>query len=813
MISVKQADLVQRFPALDKLGELIPKDRIPYLPQTTATDCGAACLAMILAFHGREVRSDEVRDLIGAGRDGASALSIVDAASAYGLRARGVRIEPKDLADLGDPAILHWKMRHFVVLDKVTAEGITVVDPAVGPRLASWAEVDRSFTGIAVVFEKTDKFTRGTDGTKGALLAHLSRMATKTPVFSKVIWSSVLLQIFSMVLPLVNGRIIDRVLPRNDAHLLAVLAAGVLVTAGFSFIAALTRQWLLVDLRTRLDVKMTLGFLDHLLRLPYAFFQRRQAGDLMMRVNSNATIREILTTSVLSGLIDTVLVATYLCLLLLMSPKLAMVACVLVGLQSLVFLMMKNRQRDLAAGSLAKQAEAESWLVELLAGIETLKATGYEHRASQRWASLYVDVMNLTLKRSSLSALADAIMGTLRIATPFLLLLVGTMDVMSGQMSLGAMLSANAFAVCFIGPVTNLVGTLSQLQVVRTYLARIEDVLAAKPEQDAASPTGVRMPPELTGRIKVDRLSFRYAAKSPLVVKEASLEVQPGEMIGVVGKSGCGKSTLAGLLVGLFPATSGAVFYDGHRLADLDLGAVRRQLGVVVQKPYVFGSTVRANIAMFDPDVSQEDVERAAKIACIHDDIMKMPLGYDTPLIAGGASMSGGQRQRIALARAVLRRPKIMILDEATSALDSVTERNVMKNIREAGATLIVVAHRLSTVRNADYILVMNDGEMVEGGSHDALVAMKGLYAELASVQGGKPNLNRVPPQGAPQRKPMQKGAPKPARPAPPAPTQDDEATTAFDRSGERARADVAALPSRPVTQNVVPLRAMGGRR
>lgn len=724
--------LAERFPVLDKLGALLPRDRIPFVPQTTPTDCGVACLAMVLAYYGREARIEELRDVLGAGRDGASALSIVDGAAAYGLLARGLRVEPKDLVEMQTPAVIHWRMRHFVVLDEVTPEGARIIDPAIGPRLVTWDELHRSFTGVAIVFDKTDKFVAKKDGTTGALLDHLKRMAFKSPLIGRVVVTSVLLQVFAMMLPLVNGRIVDRVLPRNDGHLLMVLTIGVIATAAFSFLAVLVRAWLLVELRTRLDVQMTLGFLDHMLRLPYAFFQRRQAGDLMMRVNSNATIREILTSGVLSGLIDTVLVVCYLALLIAMSAKLAALAVGLVLLQSLVFVVLRNKQRELAAGSLAKQAEAESWLVELLGGMETLKATGTEHRAAQRWASLYVDVMNLTLKRSSLGGISDSIMGTLRMATPFLLLFVGSIEVMNGSMSLGTMLSANAFAAGFVGPVTSLVGILSQLQVVKTYLARIEDVMVAKPEQYGVD---VRMPPVLTGHVMVENVSFRYGPKSPLVVKDASFHVKPGEMFALVGKSGCGKSSLASLLVGLHLPTNGAVKYDGHRLQDLELGALRRQIGVVVQKPYIFGATVRANITMFDPSVPQEDIERASRMACIHDDIMKMPLGYDTPLTAAGSSLSGGQRQRIALARALVRNPRILLLDEATSALDNVTEQQVMASLRQSGATIFVVAHRLTTIKTANFILVMEDGALIEGGTHDQLLRMNGLYTELVRAQ------------------------------------------------------------------------------
>jgi ABC-type bacteriocin/lantibiotic exporter with double-glycine peptidase domain len=566
------------------------------------------------------------------------------------------------------------------------------------------------------------------------LFRYLRRALTESKDWPRVLTLSGLLQVFGLALPLINGRLIDLVIPHNDGHMLLVLLVGLVTLIAFQFVTMFVRSHLLVNIRTILDAKMTLGFMDHMLSLPYAFFQRRQAGDLMMRLNSNAQIREILTSGVASGAIDGILVVAYLGLVIFMSPPVALVALCLVGAQAVVFFYFRKRQILLMSGMQQKQAEGDSQLVELLSGIETLKATGHEQRTAQRWSNVYVDIMNLTMGRGRMSAWTDALLHVVSVMSPFIILVVGTLEVMKGHLTLGAMMSVTAFANGFISPVSNLVATFWQFQLVGVYLARIEDVLSTPKEQTRAD---LRLAPKLTGRISLEGVSFRYGPKSPLVVRDVSLEVPPGRVVAIVGRSGSGKSTLASLLCGLYTPAAGTIRYDGMDLADLDLSSVRRQLGIVIQKPYVFGTSIRTNITMGDPDVPLDDVIAAARLAALHDEIAAMPLGYDTPLTAGGASLSGGQRQRIALARALLRRPSIMLLDEATSALDNVTERTVKDNLAGLGCTRVVIAHRLSTIRNADVILVMEDGRLVEQGTHAALLAARGAYQRLCQAEDG----------------------------------------------------------------------------
>ena len=727
----EEATLLSRFPALLRLGRLDRPKRVPFIQQLTATECGAACLAMTLAYHGKEVRLERLRDALGVSRDGANALAIVTGARHFGLQARGVKLEVEELEYLPVGSILHWEFNHFVVFERVTHDGIDVVDPAVGRRRIRTADLGRAFTGIAVVLEPGDDFESG-ERIEKPIWRYLRQTVRGSDAWVRSSVLSLVLQIFALAVPILTSAIVDRVVPRGDHDLLTILCAGLFSLLGFNFFATLVRGHLLLQLRTQLDLKMTLGFIEHLVSLPYAFFQRRSAGDLLMRISSHATIREMLTSGVLSGLIDGVLVTSYLVLLLVVSPGMGLIVLTLGLLQVATFVFSRKKQRDLMTENLQIQARAEAYQVEMLAGIETLKASGSEARAVESWTDLFVDTLNVALKRGRLGVSIDAIAGTLRLGSPLVILAWGASRVLDGQLSLGTMLGLSALAAGFLGPLSSLVATAVQLQLLASYVDRIDDVMQAEPEQDR---TKVRAVEKLSGRVELDHVSFRYSPLAPLVVEDVSLRIEPGQFVALVGPSGSGKSTLASLLLALYRPTSGRIAYDDADLAELDARSVRRQMGIVVQRPYLFGTTLGANITLADPQIPFADVVRAAKLAQIHDEITVMPMGYDTPVIGGGSSISGGQRQRIAIARALVNQPAILLLDEATSALDSVTERKVQDSLAGLACTRLVIAHRLSTVLKADVILVMVGGRIVEQGTHDALLARGGVYRDLVEAQ------------------------------------------------------------------------------
>jgi ATP-binding cassette subfamily B protein len=721
-----------RFPALRGLRLGGHKRRIPQIQQTAATDCGPACLTMVMGYFGKTVRLDEVRAAMGFSRLGTDALTLVETARTYGLRGRGIKIRDIDALRFLDPAsILHWRFNHFVVFERMEQRGAWVVDPAGGRRLVSREELDRAFTGVAVAFETTEDFAPSRDQRR-PVWRQLRQVLAESGLLTRILTTSVVIQFFSLAVPILTGLIVDRVVPRGDQHLLLVLAAGCAGLVGFKLLALLVRSFLLLHLRTRLDARMTLQFLDHLVHLPYLFFQQRSAGDLLMRLNSNATIREILTSSAISGVFDGVMVVLYLVFLLAADLRMGLLVAGLGGLRVAIFLITRRRQRDLMSESLQTQADSRGYQVQVLSGIETIKAGGAEDRAVDRCAHLFVRELNVSLDRGRLDAVTSSVLDVLGTGSPLLVLIYGSTLVLHGDLTLGTMLALSALAAGFLTPLTTLVGTATQLQLLGSYLERLDDVLETEREQEH----GARQrPAALRGRVTLEGVSFHYSPVTPPVVADASLDLLPGQLVAVVGASGSGKSTLAGLLAGLYKPETGRILYDGVDLADLDLRWLRGQLGFVAQNAYLFGLSIRANIALNDPTLPLARIIEAARLAEIHDDVQAMPMGYESVLADGGASLSGGQQQRLALARALVRRPKVLILDEATSALDAVTEAKVQKSLAALRSTRIVIAHRLSTVRNADLILVMDQGHIVERGSHAELMAGNGYYRSLVDAQ------------------------------------------------------------------------------
>jgi ATP-binding cassette subfamily B protein len=686
----------------------------------------------VLAHLGHETTLDAVREAVGgSGRDGTDAATLVHAAEWYGLRARGLRIDVDHVKYLPSGSVLHWELNHFVVFDRVTRRGVEIVDPAMGPRVIPLASFGESFTGIALVFEPGDTFERKRRGA-GRFTWYLRQLAQQRHVLGRVVVMSILLRLFGLALPIVTAVIVDRVVPRTDRSLLWVVAVGVAGLLAFQLIATLIRAHLLLQIRTNLDSRLTLGFVDYLTRLPFQFFQRRSTGDLMMRVNSNATVRELLTTTTLSALLDGTLVLGYAVLVLVLSPMMAALVLGLGLAQAAVFVIARRSYRELMTRSLEAQARQQSNLVELLGGMETLKAAAAETRAVERWSHLYIDELNVALSRGRLTAGVDAASGVLTTASPLVVLVVGSLQVMSGAISLGEMLAINALAVGLLAPLATLVASALQLQLLGGYMDRIDDVLSTEPEQTGADAARA---PKLTGRITLQDVGFRYGSQLPYVVRGVSLDIRPGSTVAIVGKSGCGKSTLARMLAGLYRPTDGRILFDGHDVAGLELKSLRRQIGIVFQTPAVFAGSIRSAITLGWPAAPFERVTAAARLAAIHDDIRAMPMGYDSVLIDGGQSLSGGQRQRIAIARALVHEPAILILDEATSALDAQTERVVIDNLAHLGCTRIVLAHRLSTIVNADLIVVMSDGEIVESGTHRDLLARGAHYHSLVAAQ------------------------------------------------------------------------------
>lgn len=726
-------DLLRRFPLLGSIGSALSlRRRIPVIQQTNTADCGAASLAMVLAMHGKRVRIEDLRERIGIGRDGSSIAGIARAARALGLRPRPVRLDLEDLPELPRGSILHWEFDHVVVFERFDGKAVHIVDPARGRRRIPLAKANVAITGVALMFEPAEDFAPGSDGASTAVRALVGALGEDRR-WLRIIVVSALMQALVFSLPVLMGVVADRVVPQADRHLLWVLVVGLAGVCALNLLAALIRAHLLIEFRTTLDVRMSVSLLDQMARLPFSFFQKRRVGDLLMRVDSAGAVRDILTASTLTALVDGVMVLLSMILLLALAPGFGAVAVGLGLLQVLAIVAARRQLEGLAGEELALRTVTRAYEVELMYGMETLKSMGRETQAVERWSHHFVDSSNVAIERGRLSGIVTAIQSSLQLSSPLVTLAYGAVLVLDDVLSLGAMLGLQALAMAFLSPLSRLSAAAEQLLRLPSFLERMDDVFGSEPEQSDDGSIPVRH--ALTGKIAVERVTFRYNELLAPTVKDVSVEIQPGQFVAIVGATGSGKTTLARLLLGLNRPTTGRILYDGLDLSAVDLTDLRGQIGVVLQQPYVFADSIRRNIAVGNPDMPLREVIDAARTASIHDEIDAMPMGYDTIVTDGGGSLSGGQRQRLALARAIATKPAIMLLDEATSALDARTEDEVQRTIAGQGCTRIVIAHRLSTVVSADLILVMKAGEIVERGSHAELLARNGEYRGLIEAQ------------------------------------------------------------------------------
>lgn len=709
------------------------KRRIPVLHQMSMVECGAASLAMVLSYYGRRTSVAEVREHCGIGRDGLSARAIAKAARSYGLRVRAISLAENDFRFVQLPAIIHWEFNHFLVVEHWTDKHVDLVDPAFGRRRVTAEEFDKSFTGIVLTFEPGVNFERSTAGRHVSLTTYAMSYVKLAPVsLLQILGASLVLQLFGLAIPALTAVVVDTIVPSGLKDGLNLLTIGLFILLAAQLTTSLLRSSVLLYLQTRVDTQMMLGFFEQMISLPLRFFQQRSSGDILARLSSNTVIRDLISNQLVSSVLDSAFVLVYLTILFATSPLFGLLVLFLSVLQVVLLIVSNYVVRELTTRELTAQGKSQSYVAEALVGMITLKAAGAEYRALQHWTSLFFDQMNASVRRNYVSSLNNTIISTLQNFSPVFLLIVGTVLVLGGSLSVGTMLGLVALSTAFLTPLSSLVNTGQRLQQVHSHLERIADVMEAEPEQDTLH---VQDPPRLTGAIQLENVSFQYDPNSRPILNNISVTIAPGEKIAIVGRSGSGKTTLGNLLLGLYLPTAGTISYDDLDLRTLHYQAVRSQFGVVTQSSTIFSGTVRENIALNNPSMTMEKIIQSAKAAAIHEDILHMPMEYETMVSEGGNAISGGQRQRLALARALASDPALLLLDEATSALDVVTEQIVEHNLRELACTQVIIAHRLSTIRNADVILVLDGGRIIEQGSHQELLAQQGYYAHLIQNQ------------------------------------------------------------------------------
>ncbi|AIA01989.1 NHLP family bacteriocin export ABC transporter peptidase/permease/ATPase subunit [Streptomyces noursei] len=709
--------------------------RTPTVLQMEAVECGAASLAMVLAHYGRHIPLEELRIACGVSRDGSRASNLLKAARSYGLSAKGMQMEPAALADVAAPAILFWEFNHYVVYDgpgrRLGRRGVHINDPDKGRRFVPVEDFDTSFTGVVLVFEPTEAFRKG--GRRPSVLSALpARLRGTTGTLLAALLASLLLVGVGAALPALSRTYIDMFLIGNQTSLLGPLFAA--MTAMVVLTAVLTGLQQANLLRGRI-ISSTLSsarFLRHLLRLPVTFFAQRSPADLVQRLQSNDAVAETLARDLAAAAVDGVVVVLYAVLLWTYDPQLTVIG-VLIALLNVVAMRIVIRLRATHTQKLrADTARLTNTSYTGLQLIETMKATGGENGYFRRWAGQHAATLEEQQRLGVPSAWLAVVAPTLATLNSALILWIGGLRAVEGHISIGLLVAFQALVTRFTAPITRLNGVAGRIQDFAADVARLKDVESFPADAHYSRPDADAGTRRLKGHVTLEDVTFGYSPLDAPLLTGFSLAVGPGQQVALVGGSGSGKSTVSRLISGLYAPWEGTIRIDGQRLADIPRSALAASVSFVDQDVFLFEGTVRDNVALWDPSIPDDAVIAALQDAALYDDVIaRRPDGIHSRVEQDGRNFSGGQRQRLEIARALVRRPSILVLDEVTSALDAGTEAVIMDNLRRRGCACVIIAHRLSTVRDSDEIVVLDHGAVVERGRHAELVAAGGAYAEL----------------------------------------------------------------------------------
>ncbi|MBF0563155.1 MAG: NHLP family bacteriocin export ABC transporter peptidase/permease/ATPase subunit [Alphaproteobacteria bacterium] len=730
--------------ALSALSRFLPgfgEARIvtPSILQMEVVECGAACLAMILAYHGRFVPIEDLRYACGVSRDGSKASNILKAAHGHGMKAKGFKMEPESLHKLPLPFIVFWNFNHYVVVEGLGKDRVHINDPAAGRRSVTKVEFDESFTGVTLAFEPGPEFKKS-----GRPPSALDSLRTRLPgvraALVYVLLASVGLTIPGLLLPSFSRVFVDYYLVQKLDEWLPPLLLAMTATAMIRMVLTWMQQEHLLRVQSRLSLVGSARFMWHVLRLPVSFFAQRYGGEIATRVSLNDRIAALITGDLATAVLNLVSIVVFGLLMLQYDPLLTGLGVTFGVLNMVVFQFVARRLTDANQKLLLDRGKLTGVTTQNIQSIDSFKAAGMESLFFSRIAAYHAKVVSAEQELGRQRIFLQSVPLLLAGFSSAAILVVGGIKVMDGALSIGMLVAFQMLMASFLAPIQSLVTMGGQLQEAQGNVNRIDDILRNKqdPEfQPVSIETGnataepALATPRLSGRLDIRDLTFGFSPVAPPLIKDFSLSLKTGMRVALVGGSGSGKSTIGKLIAGLYRPWSGQILYDGMAIHQVQRDVFRSSVAIVDQDIVLFEGTVRDNLTLWDDTVPDEYVVKASKDAGIHDDIASRPKGYDSMLQEGGRNFSGGQRQRIEIARALAANPTLLILDEATSALDAATEVTVVENLRRRGCSCVIIAHRLSTIRDCDEIIILDQGRIVQRGTHDAMKAVPGPYRTL----------------------------------------------------------------------------------
>lgn len=716
-----------------------PKARVkvPTILQMEETECGAACLGMVLAHYGRFVPLEELRQACGVSRDGSKASSMLKAARGYGMEGKGYRRPFAKLAE-GDllPQILFWRYSHWVVLEGYGKDSLLINDPAEGRRSIPLEDAERDYSGVALYCEPGPDFEKG--GRRSSWIPDLiKRMRPGRMGFILAAIAGLFLVIPGVLLPMFTTVFVNNVFQSpNDPNASALLAS-VMAIALITGVLTLLQQLFLARLQTRLTVSGSFHLVDHLLHLPVHYFTQRFPGVIVSRLDQVDSINMLLAGPLVTAGVALFGLALYLVVMVVYSAGLAAIG-VIASLLNVVALAYVAKRRDAANQLQLRESSRLTGLgMATVGNIEAIKTSGSEDSSYERWAGFQARYLLASQEMGKLTNGLSVVPATLSSLTSVLVIGIGGLAVMRGSISLGILVGFQALLASFLAPISQMVSLAQQAQTAQGQLVQINDVLNSDvdPQFTRSGKQQGTSTGRLNGALELRDIEFGYSQTAPALISGFNLSVTPGSRVALVGASGSGKTTIVRLILGLYEPWSGQIRYDNQPRDDWDRSLLTTSVAFVDQQILLFEGTIRDNLTLWDTSIDQSDIIRAAQDACIHEDIISRSGGYQSEVQEGGRNFSGGQRQRLEIARALTRDPSIIVLDEATSALDSETEQLIDRNLRRRGLTSLIVAHRLSTIRDCDEIIVLDGGKIVQRGTHDELMAMGGRYTQLVEAE------------------------------------------------------------------------------